>query len=96
MKYIQNYYKMFDIQFSTNSMKYLKKLKNKDLKERLLKSIFLLKLNPFPKGNFKFIEPKKDKIRIRVGNYRILYSIKEKELVILIISIDKRSRIYNH
>ncbi len=87
--------KMYKIQFSKDSIKFLKKLKNKDLKERILKSIFLLKINPFPKGNFKFIEPNKDKLRIRIGKYRVLYLIKEKELIILIITIDKRSKIYN-
>lgn len=85
---------MYEIQFSKDSVKFLEKLKDIELKKRLLKSIFLLKLEPYPKHNIKFLEPEKDKIRLRVGKYRILYSIKEKELVILIITIDKRSRVY--
>ncbi|MFP4401823.1 MAG: type II toxin-antitoxin system RelE family toxin [Candidatus Nanoarchaeia archaeon] len=85
---------MYDIQFSKESFKFLEKLKDKELKRRLLKSIFLLKLEPYPKNNFKLLEPYKEKIRIRVGKYRILYTVKEKELVILIITIDKRGRVY--
>lgn len=87
---------MYDLQFSKESVKFLEKIKDKNLKDRILKAIFLLKINPFPKGNFKYLEPEKDKIRIRIGKYRVLYSVKEKELIILIISIDKRSKIYKN
>lgn len=37
-----------------------------------------------------------DKIfRYRVGDYRALYKVKEKENIVLISEIDKRPRIYN-
>lgn len=87
---------MYDIQFSKSAIKFLEKLKDKELKQRLLKSIFLLKIEPYPKHNIKLLKPDNNKIRLRVGKYRILYSVKEKELIVLIIEIDKRSNIYKN
>jgi mRNA interferase RelE/StbE len=34
--------------------------------------------------------------KLRVGNYRIIYQIKNNEVVILVIAIGHRSRIYKH
>jgi mRNA-degrading endonuclease RelE of RelBE toxin-antitoxin system len=33
-------------------------------------------------------------MRIRIGDYRVLYEIKKKEGIVLISRIDKRSRVY--
>lgn len=87
---------MYEVRFSNSSKKYLTNIKNKEIKERILKSISSLKLNPFPKGNFKHLENRVKEFRIRVGKYRIIYSVYNKELLILIIDIDKRSRIYKN
>jgi mRNA interferase RelE/StbE len=32
--------------------------------------------------------------RLRVANYRVVYSVREKELTVLIITIDVRSKVY--
>ncbi|MDR2267924.1 MAG: type II toxin-antitoxin system RelE/ParE family toxin [Holosporaceae bacterium] len=32
--------------------------------------------------------------RLRVANYRVIYEIKDNELVVLIIEIDVRSKVY--
>ena len=54
-----------------------------------------LKDNPVP-SDAKFLgRHEGDKVfRIRIGDYRVLYKIKDKEKVILITKIDKRPRAY--
>lgn len=84
---------MYEIRFSKATSTFLEKLKDKVLKQRILKSIAELVVNPYP-NDCKFLKGENKKIRIRVGKYRIIYSIIEADLVILIIDIDKRSRVY--
>jgi mRNA interferase RelE/StbE len=37
-----------------------------------------------------------DIYRIRIGVYRVLYQIRDRELVVLALDVDHRSRIYEH
>ncbi|RLG12330.1 type II toxin-antitoxin system RelE/ParE family toxin [Candidatus Pacearchaeota archaeon] len=84
---------MHEIEYSIQAKKFLKKL-DKKIAERIYNKIGNLKNNPVP-NDAKFIERDKfkDKIfRYRIGNYRALYKLKEK--IILISKIDKRPRVY--
>lgn len=49
--------------------------------------------NPFPPGARK-LTGYDDTFRIRVGIYRILYSVSERELVIIILKIGHRGDVY--
>ncbi|HEY3607413.1 MAG TPA: type II toxin-antitoxin system RelE/ParE family toxin [Pseudonocardiaceae bacterium] len=33
-------------------------------------------------------------LRIRVGDYRVIYTVRDKQLLILVIDVDHRSRVY--
>ena len=69
---------------------------DKYISERIIGRVELLEINPVP-SDVKFIgrDGNGDKIfRFRIGKHRALYKIKETEKVILIIKIDKRSRVY--
>ena len=61
------------------------------LADRMEKRIVELAGNPRPRGAEKFLG-RKNIYRIRVGGYRILYSLKPG--ILLIVTIDKRSRVY--
>jgi mRNA-degrading endonuclease RelE of RelBE toxin-antitoxin system len=50
--------------------------------------------NPFPSDMKRVLGRKELVFRVRVGDYRILYVVFQKEKEILISDIDKRSRIY--
>jgi mRNA interferase RelE/StbE len=50
--------------------------------------------DPYPSDIRKIMGRKENLFRIRVGNYRILYEVYEEEQTLLIINIDKRSRVY--
>ncbi len=85
---------MFSIEFSNQSKKFLKNL-NAYILKRIIKKIERLKQSPIP-SDVKFIGREKgDKVfRYRIGDYRALYKLKEKEKIILIIKIDKRTKVY--
>jgi mRNA interferase RelE/StbE len=51
-----------------------------------------LALNPRPVGYKKL--KGEDAYRIRVGNYRIIYEIDEKKIIIVVVSVGHRSSIY--
>lgn len=80
---------MFRIEFSVRAKKFLKKSRDK----RILDKISQLKENPVLYESKKIVNEEKI-YRIRAGDYRILYKVNWDEKVILIIKIDKRSRIY--
>ena len=84
---------MFSIEFSDYAKKFLKKADNQ-LAKRLIKRIEKLAEDPFP-TEVKRIVNKKEKIfRVRVGDYRIQYSVIYDKNMIFVSDIDKRSRAY--
>ena len=86
---------MFDLEFSNKSSKFIKKLDDKT-KDRIRQKINSLCENPFPHECVRVEKHKEYKVfRVRVGKYRILYSVHNEENLIVIIDIDKRNRIYN-
>jgi len=83
--------KKHQIRVSRAAEKQLKKIPPKD-QEKIVKSIINLGDFPYPHGYKKLL--KREGFRIRVGNYRIIYEIKKKEVVITIIAVGHRKEIY--
>ncbi|MDQ1266477.1 MAG: mRNA interferase RelE/StbE [Bacteroidota bacterium] len=82
----------YEITFSKSAIKELESLNNK-LIDRIWVKIEQLQKNPRPLGCLK-LQGSNKLWRIRIGNYRILYSISEAESIIDIISIKNRKDIY--
>jgi len=83
---------MFEVIFSSQAAKFLKK-SDRALAKRVIEKIESLKTDPWGYGAKKIVG--KDKLfRIRVGDYRVLYTIISESKTILIDKIDKRSRVY--
>lgn len=61
--------------------------------ERIESALTSLAAEPRPHGCLK-LKGVKNEWRIRVGRYRIVYSIKDTELLIWVIKIDQRKDIY--
>ena len=81
----------YKIELKRSAEKDIKKLPEKDLKKILVK-ISSLADNPRPKGCIKLSAD--EKYRIRVGVYRILYQIKDKYLVIIVVKVAHRKDVY--
>lgn len=82
----------YKIEFSRMAEKQLDSIPRSDL-NKMSKKIEKLALEPFPIGCEK-LKGSDDIYRIRQGDYRILYSVFEKKLIILILKIGHRREIY--
>jgi mRNA interferase RelE/StbE len=72
-------------------VKELEDIPKKDL-QKVVKKIQALSVNPRPPGSQKLSH--KERYRVRHGNYRIVYSVQDKELTIHIVKIGHRKDIY--
>ena len=84
--------KSFEITFSKSAVKEIESLDN-PLIERIWEKIEHLVQNPRPAGCLK-LQGSNNLWRIRVGDYRILYSISDEDLIVDIISIKHRKDVY--
>jgi mRNA interferase RelE/StbE len=66
-----------------------------EVRQRLWDRINQLRDNPHPPGCLKLTDFKPDGWRIRVGKYRVLYQILDKELLVWVFQIDLRDDAYS-
>ena len=62
-------------------------------REKIMSAIDELSFNPRPHGCEKLTN-RKNEYRIRIGVYRIIYSVFDKKLVVDIVDIDHRKQVY--
>ncbi len=83
---------MFELHFSHQATKFLKNCSS-EISQRIVKKIVILKEIPVP-HDAKRIVGEQRVFRLRIGNYRIVYEIDYESNFILIVAVDKRSRVY--
>ena len=81
----------FEIIFRQSVAKDLRQIPKKDV-ARILMRIEALRVEPRPPGVEKLSG--QEKYRIRQGVYRILYEIKNKELIVVVVKIGHRRDVY--
>ena len=84
--------KPYRITFSKSAEKELLSLPKK-IGSQILAKIDLLAVNPRPSG-CKKLTGSSNSYRIRVGDYRVLYTIVDKELLVDIVTIGDRKEVY--
>ncbi|MFT4326853.1 MAG: type II toxin-antitoxin system RelE family toxin [Candidatus Woesearchaeota archaeon] len=82
---------MFDIFFTAESKKFLKKLSKEDA-ERIIASLERCKVRPHAFVKKLVGSPY---FRLRVGKYRVILDIQSGTLVLLVIQIGHRKNIYD-
>lgn len=85
---------MYDIEFTRNATRELRRINNPIL-SRLMKAIEGLREDPRPQGSKKLVG-QDDLWRIRVGDYRIIYSIADAIKVVTITRVAHRSNVYDN
>lgn len=83
---------MYRIEFVKKAVKQFKTLSSQEQK-RIKAKIDTLANEPRPNGVVK-LSGKDNLYRIRVGDYRIIYSIKDTQLLILVVKIGNRRDVY--
>lgn len=63
------------------------------IQRRLVKRLNTLRDNPRPQG-VKKLAGEDDLYRIRKGDYRIIYTVQDKELIVLVVKIGDRKEVY--
>lgn len=81
----------YKIYFRQSVLKDMAKIPKGEL-QRILKRIETLAVDPRPRGCEKISG--QDRFRIRQSSYRIIYSIQDDELTILVVKIGHRRDIY--
>jgi mRNA interferase RelE/StbE len=83
----------FKILIKESAAKEIKRIEKKD-RIRIIAKIQSLANDPHPPGSKKLSG--QEKYRIRQGNYRILYQIIRDELIIHVVKVGHRSKVYKY
>jgi len=81
----------YNIYIKPTALKELQKITKRD-KSKIIDKIRSLASNPRPPGCEKLSAD--EKYRVRQGRYRIVYSIEDDQLVVLIIKLGHRKDVY--
>jgi mRNA interferase RelE/StbE len=84
----------YDILWHENALKDLKKIDKDQVRSIIEKIEQYLAKDPYRLGK-PLTGHLKGLFRYRKGKYGVIYNIKEEELIILVLKIGKRDRIYN-
>ncbi|HLC63437.1 MAG TPA: type II toxin-antitoxin system RelE/ParE family toxin [Candidatus Nanoarchaeia archaeon] len=85
----------FPAEFSNQAGKYIKKL-DTITKKRIQEKVEKLEQEPFPQDIERVEDFQEEKVfRVRVGNQRILYIVRHNPNKLIIVNIDKRSKVYD-
>ena len=82
----------FEIQWKSSAKKELRKIDNKEI-VKILNEIEKLSLDPYPTNHKKLLGTEHI-YRIKIGNYRVIYSIENDKLIIEIIRVRHRKDAY--
>ncbi|HOW81830.1 MAG TPA: type II toxin-antitoxin system RelE/ParE family toxin [Spirochaetota bacterium] len=82
---------MFEIFLTSSAFRDYKLIPESEV-EHINKAIDALTINPRPRGYKKL--KNRDAFRIRSGNYRIIYEIKDNTLIIIVVRIRHRKEVY--
>jgi mRNA interferase RelE/StbE len=82
----------YRLEISATAERQLKRLPRRDL-GAVVEAIERLRSNPRPRGSRK-LSGYRDVYRIRVGVYRILYSVERALLLIVILKVGHRKNVY--
>ena len=82
----------YSVRFKKSAVKELEAVATKADRLRIVKRIQSLAENPRPNGSQKLSGF--ERYRIRQGRFRILYSIKDTELIVYVIKVGDRKDVY--
>lgn len=83
----------YELRFRPAALRQLRKL-DTQIARRIKGATEALRVEPRPSG-VKALTGQRGWLRIRVGDYRIVYEVRDRELVVLVIQIGHRSEVYD-
>lgn len=86
----------YQVEFTKSAAKEFKKLPKK-VQRKIVEALTLLSKNPFSELlKIKKLKGAESLYRFRIGDYRVVYEIRQDVLVILVIKIGHRSEVYRN
>lgn len=86
--------KKFEVKFTNKAYKEVEKI-DPDAKLQILEAIEDLERDPRPQNSKQLSGELSDYRRLRTGNYRVIYQIKDQQLEIVVIRAGHRKDIYD-
>jgi mRNA interferase RelE/StbE len=83
----------YELRFRPAALRQLRKL-DSQIARRIKSTTETLRSEPRPPG-VRALTGQRGWLRIRVGDYRIVYEVRDSELVVLVIQIGHRSQVYD-
>ncbi len=83
---------MYTIEIAPAAERAIRKL-SAEVKKRIIKALLKLGGEPRPPG-VKKLSDVEDLYRVRAGDYRIVYQIRDNELVVLVVGVAHRKEVY--
>jgi len=84
---------LYQIQYAPKAARAIEGL-SRDVQRRIVSRIELLAKNPRPHGTLKLAG--QDAYRIRVGDWRVIYAIIDKQLLVFVVDVDHRREVYRN
>ena len=84
--------KHYEIKFKSSAWKAFRKLKG-ETRGRVAEAIWALGEDPRPRGAKK-LAGQRDRYRVRAGDYRVIYEVHDKALIVLIVKVSHRREVY--
>lgn len=86
---------MYKIKYKPKAQKFIEGQQSQKIRRQLIKKIEDLQKDPRPPGS-KLLDSEKDIYRVRTGNYRIIYQVRDKVLLVIIAKVGDRKDIYRN
>jgi mRNA interferase RelE/StbE len=83
----------FRLLIKASAAKELEAVDGKRVRQRLVEAITSLADEPRPRGVEK-LSGTKDRFRIRVGDYRVVYAIEDQVLTVFVVKVGHRREVY--
>ena len=82
----------YKVSIKRSAVKEIEAIPQKKERQRIIRRIGQLANDPHPPGSKKLSGH--DKYRIRQGSYRIVYSIADSELIVVVVKVGHRKDVY--
>lgn len=84
----------FELRYTNKAFKEVKKL-DPDIQRQVIEAVEVLARNPRPQNSERLKHDLSDYRKLRTGNYRVIYQVKDEELKIIVVRAGHRKDIYD-
>jgi mRNA interferase RelE/StbE len=85
----------YSLRVKDSAAKEIERIEPKKVRRQVVRRIQSLAANPRPAGCQK-LAGTGDRYRLRQGSYRIVYEVREEELVVVLVKVGLRSDVYRN